>query len=65
MNVSFNLASEELEARFLKQAGASGLYALQGHRNVGGVRASIYNPMPLAGVEALADFMREFEKNNR
>ncbi len=64
MNVSFNLASEELEAKFLKEAGARDLYALKGHRSVGGIRASIYNAMPLAGVEALVGFMQEFEKNN-
>lgn len=64
MNVSFNLPSEELEAKFLKEAGAAGLYALKGHRNVGGIRASIYNPMPMAGVEKLAAFMQAFEKNN-
>jgi len=64
MNVSFNLASEELEAKFLKEAGAQGLYALKGHRSVGGIRASIYNAMPLAGIEALAAFMKEFERTN-
>jgi phosphoserine aminotransferase len=64
MNVSFNLPSEELEAKFLKEAGALGLYALKGHRSVGGIRASIYNAMPLAGVEALAGFMKEFESKN-
>ncbi len=64
MNVSFNLPSAELEAKFLKEAGEQGLYALKGHRSVGGIRASIYNAMPLAGVEALAAFMREFERNN-
>jgi len=64
MNVSFNLPSEELEAQFLKEAGAQGLYALKGHRSVGGIRASIYNAMPLAGVEALAGFMRDFESRN-
>ncbi len=64
MNVSFNLASEELEAKFLKEAGATGLYALKGHRNVGGIRASIYNPMPMAGIETLANFMQQFEKSN-
>jgi phosphoserine aminotransferase len=64
MNVSFNLATEELAAKFLKAAGAIGLYALKGHRNVGGIRASIYNPMPMAGVEALAVFMQEFEQAN-
>jgi len=64
MNVSFNLATPELEEKFLKEAGALGLYALKGHRSVGGIRASIYNAMPLAGVETLASFMKEFEKNN-
>jgi phosphoserine aminotransferase len=64
MNVSFNLPSEELEAKFLKEAGEQGLYALKGHRSVGGIRASIYNAMPLAGVEALAGFMKEFEQHN-
>jgi phosphoserine aminotransferase len=64
MNVSFNLPSEELEAKFLKEAGSRGLYALKGHRSVGGIRASIYNAMPLAGVEALAGFMQEFESRN-
>jgi phosphoserine aminotransferase len=64
MNVSFNLPSEELEAKFLKEAGAQGLYALQGHRSVGGIRASIYNAMPLVGVETLAGFMKAFESKN-
>lgn len=64
MNISFKLSSEELAAKFLQQADAVGLYALKGHRNVGGVRASIYNPMPLAGVEKLAGFMEEFERES-
>ena len=64
MNVSFNLASEELEAKFLKEAGEQGLYALKGHRSVGGIRASIYNAMPMAGVDTLASFMKEFESKN-
>jgi phosphoserine aminotransferase len=64
MNVSFNLTTEELEGKFLKEAAAAGLYALKGHRNVGGIRASIYNPMPMAGVAALAEFMEAFEKHN-
>lgn len=64
MNVSFCLPTEELDAKFLREAEAAGLYALKGHRNVGGVRASIYNPMPMAGVEKLIGFMRDFEKNN-
>ncbi len=65
MNVSFRLASEELDRKFLAEADAVGLYALKGHRNAGGVRASIYNPMPYAGVEKLAVFMEEFERQNR
>ena len=64
MNVTFNLADAALEARFLKEADAAGLYALKGHRALGGIRASIYNPMPLAGVEALTGFMEEFERKN-
>jgi len=64
MNVTFNLANNDLLDDFLAQALGNGLYALKGHRNVGGVRASIYNAMPLAGCEALAEFMQEFERNN-
>ncbi|MFK5925877.1 MAG: 3-phosphoserine/phosphohydroxythreonine transaminase, partial [Desulfuromusa sp.] len=64
MNVSFKTVSEELDAQFLQEAEAVGLYALKGHRNVGGIRASIYNPMPLVGVEKLAGFMEEFEQKN-
>jgi phosphoserine aminotransferase len=62
MNVTFTLPSEELTALFLKEALANGLYALKGHRVVGGVRASIYNAMPLAGCQKLAEFMREFAR---
>ncbi len=64
MNVTFTLPDEELTAAFLKEALENGLYALKGHRNVGGIRASIYNAMPLAGCEALADFMQSFESKN-
>ncbi|GJM12893.1 MAG: phosphoserine aminotransferase [Pseudohongiella sp.] len=64
MNVTFNLANNDLLGDFLEQALAKGLYALKGHRNVGGVRASIYNAMPREGCAALAEFMQEFEKNN-
>jgi phosphoserine aminotransferase len=64
MNVTFHLPTPELEKQFAREALAAGLYALEGHRAVGGLRASIYNPMPLAGVEALAAFMREFEKTH-
>ncbi len=60
MNVTFRLASEELEALFLKEAGAGGLVELKGHRSVGGVHASIYNAVPIEGVRALAAYMRDF-----
>jgi phosphoserine aminotransferase len=62
MNVTFVTPSEELNALFLKEALANGLYALKGHKVVGGVRASIYNAMPLAGCQKLAEFMREFAR---
>ena len=61
MNVPFRLRNEALDAEFLKQAQARGLTELKGHRSVGGMRASIYNAMPLAGVKALVEFMREFQ----
>ena len=64
MNVTFNLANNDLVGDFVGQALDLGLYALKGHRNVGGIRASIYNAMPIAGCEALAEFMREFERRN-
>lgn len=64
MNVSFVLADEGLTEGFLHKAEADGLYALKGYRSVGGVRASIYNPMPMAGVEKLALFMEEFARRN-
>ena len=60
MNVVFHLATPELEARFVAEAAEQGMIGLKGHRVVGGIRASIYNAMPLAGVEKLASFMREF-----
>lgn len=64
MNVTFRLPEEELEKKFLKEAAEKNLVGLKGHRSVGGIRASIYNAMPLAGVEALIDFMTEFESAN-
>lgn len=64
MNVPFTLPDEQLTARFLEQAEAAGLLFLKGHRAVGGVRASLYNAMPEAGVDALIDFMRDFERRN-
>jgi phosphoserine aminotransferase len=64
MNIPFTLANPALDALFLTQAEANGLTHLKGHRVAGGMRASIYNAMPLAGVEALVDFMRDFEKRS-
>jgi phosphoserine aminotransferase len=64
MNVTFRLPSEELEKKFAKDATAAGLDGLKGHRSVGGIRASIYNAFPEAGVDALVAFMKEFEKKN-
>jgi phosphoserine aminotransferase len=61
MNVTFTLRNPELDAEFLAAAGAAGLQGLKGHRIVGGMRASIYNAMPIEGVEKLCTFMREFE----
>ena len=62
MNVTFNLAENDLLSGFLEDALNAGLYALKGHRAVGGARASIYNAMPMAGCEALVNFMSEFER---
>ena len=64
MNVTFRSVSEELDAKFVKEATAAGFTNLKGHRNVGGMRASIYNAMPVEGVEKLADFIRKFDKEN-
>jgi len=64
MNVPFVLADPDLDAEFLTGADAAGLKNLKGHRSVGGMRASIYNAMPEAGVDALIDFMRAFEKTH-
>lgn len=64
MNVTFRLPSEALEKKFCQQGEERGLDGLKGHRSVGGIRASIYNAMPRAGVEALVEFMREFQAKN-
>jgi phosphoserine aminotransferase len=61
MNVVFNLKTPELEAEFIAEAQKRSMMGLKGHRSVGGVRASIYNAVPAAAVEALAAFMREFK----
>jgi phosphoserine aminotransferase len=62
MNVTFRLASEDLEKTFVKESTAAGLDGLKGHRAVGGMRASIYNAFPEEGVDALVSFMRDFEQ---
>ena len=64
MNVPFITGDEELDAKFVKEATAAGFVNLKGHRTVGGMRASIYNAMPIEGVEKLVAFMEEFEKAN-
>ena len=64
MNIPFQLQDESLNAAFLKEAEAAGLLALQGHRLVGGMRASVYNAMPIEGVQALVDFMDKFAKQH-
>ncbi len=65
MNVPFVAPTEELNAKFVAEATANGLVSLKGHRLVGGMRASIYNAMPIEGVKALIDFMKKFETENR
>ncbi|MGH8265567.1 MAG: 3-phosphoserine/phosphohydroxythreonine transaminase [Steroidobacterales bacterium] len=64
MNVPFTVPNPELEKKFCEEAHAAGLTHLEGHRSVGGMRASLYNAMPIAGVEALVGFMREFARRN-
>ncbi len=64
MNVPFVTGNDELDAKFVKEAKAEGLESLKGHRSVGGMRASIYNAMPIEGVEKLVAFMKKFEEEN-
>lgn len=64
MNVTFVTGNAELDAKFVKEADAAGLVSLKGHRSVGGMRASIYNAMPIEGVKALVEFMKKFEEEN-
>ena len=64
MNVPFVIGNEEMEAKFIKEATAEGLTSLKGHRTVGGMRASIYNAMPIEGVKKLVAFMKDFESKN-
>jgi len=64
MNVTFRLPNEELEAQFVSEAKKLNMIGLKGHRSVGGLRASIYNAVELADVEALVQFMKEFQQKN-
>ena len=64
MNVPFVTPSAETDAKFVKEAAQAGLISLKGHRLVGGMRASIYNAMPVEGVEKLCSFIQNFDKNN-
>ena len=64
MNVTFRSVSEELNDKFVQEAAAAGFTNLKGHRNVGGMRASIYNAMPTEGIEKLCDFIQDFDKKN-
>jgi len=65
MNVPFVTGNAELDVKFVKAAEAAGFVSLKGHRTVGGMRASIYNAMPMEGVVKLVQFMERFEKENR
>jgi phosphoserine aminotransferase len=64
MNVTFTLPNDELQAKFVEEAAKRDLCNLKGHRSVGGIRASIYNAMPMEGVQALRDFMVDFQQQN-
>ena len=65
MNVRFNTPNAELDAKFVKESVAAGMSNLKAHRSTGGLRASIYNCMPIEGVEYLVDFMKKFEAENK
>ena len=65
MNIPFVTGNADLDAKFVSEAAAAGFVNLKGHRTVGGMRASIYNAMPVEGVEKLVAFMKDFEKNNK
>ena len=64
MNIPFTLRNAELDKAFIQETEAAGLTQLKGHRSVGGMRASIYNAMPIEGVQTLVKFMREFERKH-
>ena len=64
MNVTFRLANPELDEQFLQDAAAENIRSIKGHRSVGGMRASVYNAMPVDGARALAEFMKEFARRH-
>ena len=64
MNVTFRLPSEDLEKKFARESEAQGLVGLKGHRSVGGLRASLYNALPMESVDVLVQFMQEFQRVN-
>ena len=64
MNVTFKMTTPELDAKFVAEAAEAGMSTLKGHRSVGGIRASIYNAMPVEGVESLTAFMKDFAAKN-
>ena len=65
MNVTFTTPNKDLDAKFVKESIEAGMTNLKGHRAVGGIRASIYNAMPLEGVQKLVAFMKKFEDENK
>ena len=65
MNVPFVTGDKDMDAKFVKEAGENGLLSIKGHKLVGGMRASIYNAMPVEGVKALIEFMKKFELANK
>jgi phosphoserine aminotransferase len=65
MNVPFVTGDDDINAKFIKEATAAGFVNLKGHRTVGGMRASIYNAMPVEGVKSLVEFMKKFEVENK
>jgi phosphoserine aminotransferase len=65
MNATFRTGSDDLDAKFVSESKAAGMANLKGHKQVGGLRASIYNAMPKEGIEYLIDFMKKFEKDNK
>jgi len=65
MNIPFVTGNEELDNKFVKEAEKAGLVNLKGYRTVGGMRASMYNALPMEGAKALADFMKKFEVENK